>query len=203
MAGGHMTDAPPTITFASVVLRKTVRITLTLAGLNELQVKVSNIENAYITAPCTEHIWTVLGPEFGSDAGKMVIVVHALYGLKSVGASFCNHLANSRTHLGFTPCLADPDLWMMAMVRLSDGHKHYTYVLIYIGNVMVIHHNAKAVILRINKYLKMKPGSIGDPDIYLGATIKKMRLQNGVEAWASSPSMFGLPLTQSRNTSQI
>jgi hypothetical protein len=53
VAGGYMTDAPATTTFASVVSRETVRIALTLAGLNDLQVKVSDIENAYITAPCS------------------------------------------------------------------------------------------------------------------------------------------------------
>ncbi len=70
-----------------MVSRKTVRIALTLAGLNNLQVNVSDIENAYITAPCTEKIWTVLGPEFGSEAGKSAIIVHALFGLKSAGAT--------------------------------------------------------------------------------------------------------------------
>ena len=65
VAGGHMTNAPATTTFESAVSRETVRIALTLAGLND-----SDIENAYITAPCSEKIWTVLGPEFGSDAGK-------------------------------------------------------------------------------------------------------------------------------------
>ncbi len=104
-----MTDAPATTTFVSVVSRETVRIALTLAGLNDLQVEVSDIENAYITAPCSEKIWTVLGPDFGSDAGKSAIVVRALYGLKSASASFRNHLADCMTHLGFTPCLADPD----------------------------------------------------------------------------------------------
>ena len=38
VAGGHLTDAPATTTFASVVSRETVRIALTLAGLNDLQV---------------------------------------------------------------------------------------------------------------------------------------------------------------------
>ena len=94
VAGGHMTDAPATTTFASVVSRETVQIALPLAGLNKLQVKVSDIENAYITAPCTEKIWTILGPEFGSDAGKSTIFVRASYGLKSADASFCNHLAD-------------------------------------------------------------------------------------------------------------
>ena len=52
---------------------------------------------------------------------------------------------------------------------------------------LVIHHDATDVLLRLDKYFKMKPGSIGDPDVYLGATIKQMRLTNGVMAWASSP----------------
>jgi hypothetical protein len=41
VAGGHMTDAPATTTFASMVSRKTVRIAVTLAGLNDLQVPTS------------------------------------------------------------------------------------------------------------------------------------------------------------------
>jgi hypothetical protein len=75
-----MTDALATTTFANVVSREIVQIALTLAGLSGLQVKVSDIENAYITAPRTEKIWTVLSPELGSDTGKSAIVVSALYG---------------------------------------------------------------------------------------------------------------------------
>jgi hypothetical protein len=116
VAGSHMTNAPATITFASVVSRETVCITLIFAGLNELQVKVKDIKNAYITAPCTEKIWTVLKANFGSDAGKTAIMIRALYSSKSAGVSFCNHLADCMNHLGFTPCLADPDLWLMACV---------------------------------------------------------------------------------------
>jgi hypothetical protein len=190
VAGGHMTDAPATTTFASVVSCKTVRIALTLAGLNDLQVKVSDIENAYIATLCTEKIWTVLGPEFGSDAGKSAIVVRALYGLKSAGASFCNHLADCMTHLGFTPCLADPDLWMQVEVHPSDGVEYYAYVLLYVDDVLVVHHDATDVLLRLDKYFKMKPRLIGDPDVYLGATIMQMRLVNGIVAWASSPSKY-------------
>ena len=53
-----------------------------------------------------------------------------------------------------------------------------------------MHHDDKEILLRIDKYFKMKPSSIGDRSIYLGVTIKKMHLQNGVEAWASSPSKY-------------
>ena len=63
VAGGHVTKPPATVTYASIVSRETVRIALTLAALNDLEVKVGDIMNAYITAPVTEKIWTVLGPE--------------------------------------------------------------------------------------------------------------------------------------------
>jgi hypothetical protein len=64
VAGGHTTDTPHDMMYASIVLRESVRIGLTLAALNDLNVKMADIENAYLTAPITEKIWTVLGPEF-------------------------------------------------------------------------------------------------------------------------------------------
>jgi hypothetical protein len=51
VAGGHMTKAPETITYASVVSRETIRIALLMAALNGLNVKVGDVLNAYITAP--------------------------------------------------------------------------------------------------------------------------------------------------------
>jgi hypothetical protein len=86
IAHGHKTDAPTTITYASVVSRETVRVALTLAALNDLKVKVGDVLNACITAPITEKVWTVLGPEFGQDTGKSAVIVRALYGLKSASA---------------------------------------------------------------------------------------------------------------------
>jgi hypothetical protein len=88
VAGGHRTEAPATITYASVVSRETVHLALTIAALNDLEVKVGDVLNAYITAPVKEKVWTVLGPEFGPDAGRSAIIVRALYGLKSAGSAF-------------------------------------------------------------------------------------------------------------------
>jgi hypothetical protein len=92
VASGHKTKAPATITYASVVSRETVRIALMLAALNDLQVKVGDILNAYITAPVKEKVWTMLGPEFGQDAGKSAIISRALYGLKNAVQPFENTL---------------------------------------------------------------------------------------------------------------
>jgi hypothetical protein len=51
VAGGHMTGAPTTMTYASVVSRETVCIALTIAALNDLEVKAADILNAYISGP--------------------------------------------------------------------------------------------------------------------------------------------------------
>ena len=190
VAGGHMTDVPPTITYASVVSRETVRIALTIAALNDLEVKVADILNAYVTAPVQEKIWTVLGPEFGEDQGKKAVLVRSLYGLKSSGAAFRNHLADCMRHLGYQPCLADPDLWMKPMIRPDDGAEYWAYILCYVDDVLSISHDADAVLKRLDKYFKLKPGSLGDPDIYLGAKLRRMRLHNGVVAWAMSPTKY-------------
>ena len=102
--------------------------------------------------------------------------MQALYGLKSAGAAFWNHLSDFMHHLGFLPCPADLFLWMKPMLRPDDGFKYYAYVLIYVDDVMVIRPDAESVLRRIYNYFKLKPSTIGDPDIYLGAKSKKMIL---------------------------
>jgi hypothetical protein len=51
VAGGHRTKAPVTITYASMVSCETMCLALTIASLNDLEVKLGDVWNAYITAP--------------------------------------------------------------------------------------------------------------------------------------------------------
>ena len=118
-----MKNSPLTITYASVVGRETVIIALTLAALNGLEVNAGDIENAYVTALVNKKIWTKLGEEFGADAGKKAIIVRALYGPKSRGAAFRNHLAECMRHIVYASCLADPDLWMKNMTK-ANGERY-------------------------------------------------------------------------------
>ena len=94
VAGGHKTGAPVTMTCASVVSYKSVRIALLIVALNDLRVKATDIQNTYVAAPCNEKVWTVLGSEWGDDIGNMAVVVCALYGLKSAGAAVHAHLGS-------------------------------------------------------------------------------------------------------------
>jgi hypothetical protein len=45
-------------------------------------------------------------------------------------------------------------------------------------------------IAKINKRFPLKKGSVGDPDLYLGAKLRKVTLPNGVSAWSMSPSKY-------------
>ena len=120
VAGGHITTALAALTYSSVVSRDSVRIALTIAALNDLKVLACDIQNAYLTAKCQEKLWTIAGPEFGSEAGQIMIIVRALYGLKSSGAAFRALLAETLYDIGYTPLKADPDVQIRPEVKI-DG----------------------------------------------------------------------------------
>ena len=42
----------------------------------------------------------------------------------------------------------------------------------YVDDILVMHHDAMALLNTINHSLKMKPESMGDPDIYLGGKLR-------------------------------
>ena len=110
VAGGYQTISLTTLTYSSIVSRDSVRIALILAALNGLQVLACDIQNAYLIASCYEKIWTTTRPEFRSDVGKNILVVWALYGLKSSGAVFRAFLAEIVHDLGYKPFEADLDV---------------------------------------------------------------------------------------------
>ena len=67
VAGGHMTDPPSSITYASVVSQERVQLAFLLTALNDIEVKAAAIGNAYLNAPCHEKIFIKCGLEFGPE----------------------------------------------------------------------------------------------------------------------------------------
>ena len=132
-----MTTALAALTYSSVVSRDSVQISLTIAALNDLKVLACDIQNAYLTVKCREKIWTIAGPEFGSEAGQIMIIVRALYGLKSSGAAFRALLAETLYDIGYKPTKADPDVWIRPGIK-SDGFEYYELVLCYVDDVLSI-----------------------------------------------------------------
>ena len=100
-----------------------------------------------------------MGSEFCPGlARKKALVVRDLYGLKSAGVLFGNHLAECTINLGYLFCLADPDLWFKEETRPSDGAKYYAYFLLYVDDCLVIHHASDTALHELDHFFKMKSG---------------------------------------------
>ena len=91
--------------------------------------------------------------------------------------------------LGCKPCLADPDLWLKPEVR-DNGVDYSSYILCYFYDILVVRHNFSPALDRIDQFMKLKEGSIGDSDIYLGAKLKKVQISNDVWCWSPSQSKY-------------
>jgi hypothetical protein len=137
VAGGHTTEDPSSITYSSVVSRDSVRLGFMLAALNGLDVLACDLENAYLNAPCKEKIWFEGGIECGGDNGKVLVLVRALYGLKSAGSSWRSTLAQALRDLGFESTLADPDVWLKPPAR-DDGFEYYEMLFVYVDDILTV-----------------------------------------------------------------
>ena len=189
VAEGHRTRSPASITYSSVVSRDSVRIGFLIAALNDLDILACDIQNAYLTAPCREKFYTIAGPEFGSDCGKIMKITRALYGLKSSGASFRAFLSEHLLDMGYKPSPADPDVYLRPAVGV-DGFKYYEYVLTYVDDVLCLSKNPKGTIQGIKNKFTLKGDKAEEPTGYLGAVIDKMTTANGTECWTQSADKY-------------
>ena len=182
VAGGHLNrNIPAQCTYASVVSRESVRIAFLLAALNEVDILAGDIGNAYLNAPCKELVHVTISDDllFGPEnKGKVAVIVRALYGLKSAGNSWRQHFATRlREELGYSPCLADQDVHMKQATK-PDGTKYWSYIIVYVDDVLCIDHDPKLMMNKISNIYRMKEGSVETPKVYLGANIKQWKLQD-------------------------
>lgn len=188
VAGGHVTDPPATTTYSSVVSRESVRIALLIAALNDLEVLSADIQNAYLHAKCREKIWCRAGPEFGSDEGCVMIIVRALYGLKTSGAAFRSLLADRLYDIGYKPTKGDPDVWIRPAVK-ADGFEYYEMVLVYVDDIFAISHLPQKTLEQIQEEFKFKNDEIAPPDMYLGSKLENKHF-NGTKCWTMSSAKY-------------
>jgi hypothetical protein len=165
VAGGHKTDPPASLTYSSVVSRDSVRIAFLIAALNDLDILAADIGNAYINANVREKVYFIAGDEFGMNKkGKRVVIVKALYGLKTSGAAWRAHLAETLHSMGYTSSLADPDVWFKAECK-PDGFAYYSYILVYVDDILAISHKPEATMRILAKTFRLKDGYAPHHDI--------------------------------------
>jgi hypothetical protein len=137
VADGHTTEPPASDTYSSVASEESVRLSFFLAQLNDLELVTVDITNAYVHANCREKVCAMAGPELGKYEGCVVVLVKALYGLKSSGAAWHSHLSERLRAMQFVPSLADADMWMRRSTR-TDGTSYYQYIASYVDDLTIV-----------------------------------------------------------------
>jgi hypothetical protein len=162
-AEGNLTDIPLNSVYAGVVSLRGLRICIFLAELNGMEAYATDIGNAYLEARTQEKVCIKAGPEFGDRAGHLLVIYKALYGLRSSGREFGDLLASCLKELGFTPSLAEPEIFM----RERDGL--YEYVATYVDDLCLVMKDPKAFLqlLQSKPYLFKLKGS-GPMEFHLG-----------------------------------
>ena len=78
-----------------------------------------------------ENVYFIAGPEFGPLQGHTMKIIKALYGLRSSGLHFHEHLSSVLQNFGFIHSYADPDVWM------HDAGDCYEYIVVYVDDLIV------------------------------------------------------------------
>ena len=63
----------------------------------------------------------------------------------------------------------------------ADGSKYYEYVLCYVDDILMASMNPQQIMKSIERNFPLKPGSVKDPDIYLGADVQKWYIEGSEE----------------------
>jgi hypothetical protein len=129
-------------------------------------------------------------PEFGpNNFGKTVIIVRAIYGLKSSGATWHAKLSETLRSIDFKPSYADPDVWMHPATK-SAGFQYYEYILVYVDDIVVILAAPSSIMKTIQKAYRLKEEP-SPPKSYLGATIKTWSIPGETrQVWSMNSNQY-------------
>jgi Reverse transcriptase (RNA-dependent DNA polymerase) len=162
VADGHLTDIPIESVYSGVVSLRGFRLVVFLAELNSLPLWATDIGNAYLEAYTSELVYIIAGPEFEELEGHILVIVKALYGLRSSGARWHERLADCLRGMGFFPCKAEPDIWMR---RAGDK---YEYVAVYVDDLAIALVDPQAFVDTLEKQHKFKLKGTGPISFHLG-----------------------------------
>ena len=80
--------------------------------------------------------------------------------------------------MGYIPCRANDNVYMKAKTK-PNGDLYWSYILVYVDDLLVVDYDADAVMERIKRSYTLKGDTYSEPDRYLGGNIGKYRLNDG------------------------
>ena len=90
---GHQTLDPKQFNYAGVVTQDSIRIALTYASLNDLEVTAADVQNTYLQALSLEKHYVICNDDFGiENRSKVALIRRALYGGKLAGRDYWIHI---------------------------------------------------------------------------------------------------------------
>ena len=92
VAGVYLTNPPPSITYVSVVRHDSVRLVFVIETLKYIDILAGKIQNTFQNSLTKYKVSFYAGDERKYDQGKVVIIVRALYGLKSSALKWRNNI---------------------------------------------------------------------------------------------------------------
>ena len=164
VADGHLTDIPLESVYSGVVSIRGFRLALFLAELNDLELWSTDIGNAYLEAHTSEKVYIIGGPEFGDRQDHILIIKRALYGLKSSGSRWHQRFSDCLRDMGFSPCKAEPDIWL----KKTDDGKKYQYVAVYVDDLAIAMENPQELIDQLTNTYNFKLKGTGPISFHLG-----------------------------------
>lgn len=162
VAGGHLTDVPVESVYSGVVSLRGIRLLIFLAELNGLETWATDIGNAYLEARTKEKVCIKAGDEFGELKGHTLIIVKALYGLRSSGKRWHERFSEVLRNMGFFPSKADSDIWM----RENNGL--YEYVAVYVDDLAFCVRDPSAFLKELEQRYQFKLKGSGPISYHLG-----------------------------------
>ena len=208
VAGGHLTLVPVDSVYSGVVSLRGLRIVIFLAELNGLTLWSTDVGNAYLESETKESVCFIAGPEFGELEGHLLLIVKALYGLRSSGQRWHDRLYDALRDMGFTPSKAEADIWYKEV----DGI--YEYVAVYVDDLAIASRNPQPIVDLLEKRHNFKLKGTGNISYHLGMDffrdedktlcmapkkyIDKM-LQNYERMFESKPQLVTSPIEKGDN----
>jgi hypothetical protein len=139
----------------------------------------------------------IASPDFETLAGYPLTIVRALYGLRTSDARWHGRFSDVIHLLRFTPCKADPDVWM------HDCITHYEYDLVYVDHIMFIGKEPRQFFDSLINEHGLKHKVVGAPIYHLGGDY--FRESDGTLAWVAhsyitkficKPKEFATPMIE-------
>jgi hypothetical protein len=175
------------LTYSYVVSIESVRIAFLIAAVNGYDIIAEDVQNAYVQATSLEKYFSIAGDEFGDDKGKMALIVRALYGLKSSGASWRAHIAHTLSNMKFAPSRGDSDVWMRVDFNPTTKASYWEYLLVYVDDLLSIGLDLRATLNTLETDYNYLLKDVGPPTHYLGASIGTYNLDNTMTCFFMAP----------------